>query len=271
MKRVTFRSFTLLFFFFLLSFNLVRLLSPDIHGFLAFLTLHPLWFYLPLISTYLGLSMVLAFFPCSGFHHQPVICRGETTNKEVSITFDDGPDPVITPKILDLLKTHGIQATFFIIGKRIEGNEELIKRIDNEGHSIGNHSFSHTNLWDFWTPGNMRRDLLQTERQIEQIIGKKVTLFRPPYGVINPMVERALRLSSYRVVAWSRRSFDTLAKNRERLVARVSQNLQPGEIILLHDTQSITVSALPEIIESIHAQQFRIVSLEQMIKPTAHA
>lgn len=271
MKLFNFRIATLLFFLLLLIFNLTRIfICPCNDGMSGFLTQNPLWFYLPLVALYLTIPVVLAFFPCSQFHHQPVICHGSRNERQVTITFDDGPDPETTPVILDILKQHRIPATFFIIGRKIEGNEDLLRRIDREGHTLGNHSFSHSNLWDFWLPVNLRNDILKTEAAIKQITGKKVRFFRPPYGVINPMVERALRTIRYTVVAWSRRSLDTATGNRERLIARTTDHLQPGEIILLHDTQKVTALALEQIIASILQQELRIVSLEKLINEIAY-
>jgi peptidoglycan-N-acetylglucosamine deacetylase len=271
MKIFNFRNATLLFFLLLLIFNLTRIfICPCNDGISGFLTQNPLWFYLPLVALYLTIPVILAFLPCSQFHHYPVICHGSRNERLVSITFDDGPDPAITPVILDILKQHRISATFFIIGRKIEGNEELVRRIDREGHTIGNHSFAHSNLWDFWSPDKLRKDLLKTEDIIKQVTGKKVRFFRPPYGVINPMVESALRTIRYTVVAWSRRSLDTATGSQERLISRATDRLQPGEIILLHDTQKVTAGALKQIIASILRQELRIVSLEKLINQAAY-
>ena len=142
---------------------------------------------------YLGISVTMAFFPSSGFHYPLVYSGGSRKGKSVSLSFDDGPDPVLSPEILDVLKKYKVPAGFFLIGKKISGNEALVKRICEEGHIIGNHSFSHSNLWDFMSSEKMAADIEKTVSAIRDVTGKSPRYFRPPYGVINPMVNKAVK------------------------------------------------------------------------------
>lgn len=271
MKRVNFKTTTILFFLFLLSFNIVRFfICPCETGVLGFFFHHPSWFYFPVVIIYLVVPVALSFIPCSQFHHYPVVCRGIGTEKTVSLTFDDGPDPENTPAILEVLRKHNVVGTFFLIGHKIEGNEDLVKIINKEGHTLGNHSFSHTNFWDFWPPFLIHRDLMRAGEMINQVVGKKPKFFRPPFGVINPMVSSALRKCGYSVIAWSRWSLDTAIKNPENLFKRITKGLSSGDIILMHDTQKVTTAILEKVIIEIHHQGFRIVPLEKLINLPAY-
>ena len=124
------------------------------------------------------------------------ICKGNRDKREVALTFDDGPDAQVTPMILDVLKEHNIKATFFIIGSKAEMNPELLKRIDKEGHIIGGHSYSHHFFFDFFSSSKMIREMKKTENMIHSIIGKKICLFRPPYGVTNPPLAKSIQSSA---------------------------------------------------------------------------
>jgi len=263
---MNFRLTTLLFFMLLLAFNLMRFLGDQCLFIpLAFLLQHPAYFYLPLVGLYLTIPVILSFFPCSLFHYKPVICKAKTTEKVVAITFDDGPDPEFSPLILDILRKHQIKATFFLIGKNIPGNEEIVKTMEKEGHIIGNHSYTHCNFWDFWPPARIYMDLLKNQSLIQSLTGKKVMYFRPPFGVINPMVSKAIRMTSSHVICWNIRSLDTLTQNRDALLKRITRNLKGGDIILLHDNREMTAGILDELIHEISIQGFRISPLDQMI------
>ena len=267
MKRFNFKTVTLLFFILLLAMNLLRwFVFPCEKGLCGFFYHHPLIFYIPLFSFYLFVPFVLSFFPCTRFHTRNIICHGDLSEKWISITFDDGPDPALTPKVLDILKKQSVPACFFLIGKKIPENEGVVKRIFLEGHETGNHSYSHSNAWDFQLPRKMLQDLMKTELLVENIIHRKMGLFRPPYGVVNPMVEAAIQRTPYTMIAWSIRSFDTLSSNEGHLLRRITKNLKPGDIILLHDNRQITVNFLEALIIAIREQGFQIVSLEKLLK-----
>lgn len=263
---MNFRSATLFFFLLLLVLNLIKfIICPCDFFIFNHFCHHPCFYYLPLIILYLVAPFILSFYPCSGFHYKPVICRKNTTSKVVALTFDDGPDPHISPVILDILRKKNVTSTFFIMGKHIPNHEAIVKRMSDEGHILGNHSYAHTNFWDFWPAKRIYRDIIQTETLIQTITGSKPMFFRPPYGVINPMVSRAIRKTSYKVIAWSNWSKDTLIREPEILLKRVIRKLTPGDIILMHDNQKITAGILERLIDEIHAKGFRIIPLDQLI------
>jgi len=250
----------------LLSFNVLSFfICPCNISFFSFFCLNSNIFYITLILAILIIPVVLSFFPSLEFHHKPVICRGKINEKEVALTFDDGPDPENTPVILNILERYHLKATFFIIGKKIIGNEDLIRQIIQKGHKIGNHSYEHSNLWDFQSSGMLRKDIQETHDLIFEITGATTNYFRPPYGVINPMIHNALRNFDYLVIAWSKRSLDTILKNDKKILRRTTKKLRPGDILLFHDTSKTTCILLEQIILTIQKANFEIVSLDKFI------
>jgi peptidoglycan/xylan/chitin deacetylase (PgdA/CDA1 family) len=207
----------------------------------------------------------------SQFHFR-VICKGKPNiKKQIALTFDDGVDPVQTPIILDTLKKYGIKATFFLIGKKLEGNEILVRRIFNEGHIIGNHSWSHSYWFDFYNSGRMCRELLKTDEMIENITGKKPRFFRPPYGVTNPMLKRALQTSGHLAIGWSIRSFDTQDKrSASEIINRVSSRMQSADIILFHDTSKEILNVIEEIINYGTENGFIFTGIDELIDEKAY-
>lgn len=267
MKKINFKTVTLVFFLLLLTFNLTAwVFCPCENGVPGYFYHHPWMFYGPLIAFYLIVPVILSFFPGSRFHTRNIICKADLKEKWISITFDDGPDPVFTPQILDILKNLQVPAVFFLIGHNIPGNEALVNRIFQEGHEIGNHSYCHPYLWDFWFPGMMRKDIFRTEKLVERIINRKMGFFRPPYGVVNPMVEAAVCRTQYKMITWSKRSLDTCIKDEGKILHRIADDLKPGDIILLHDTRQITLNLLEKLIKTIHDNDFQFVSIEQLLK-----
>lgn len=216
--------------------------------------------------------MILAwgsFCICSGFYVK-AFCRARTDKKLLSLTFDDGPHPDITPMVLDLLRSHNIKAGFFLIGKNIEENRGLVKRMVAEGHVVGNHSYAHTNNYGFLGTKKVVSDLEKNEALIESIIGQKVRLFRPPFGVTNPNIGKAARLLDYSVVGWSIRSLDTIGKDPQKTIKRVIGRLKPGRVILLHDDREHIIPILKEVIEKSMAEGYEFVSPDELLNIKAY-
>lgn len=175
--------------------------------------------------------------------------------KEVALTFDDGP-AAPTGIILDALAKEKVKATFFLIGKNIAGNEALVKRMADEGHAIGNHSFSHNVNFDWQSASAMQSELEQTNTAIESVTGTPVKLFRPPYGVTNPNLAKAVARCELKSIGWSLRSMDTVAKDEAQLLKKILRNVRPGGIILLHDRCPITANILPALIQELKKRGF---------------
>lgn len=182
--------------------------------------------------------------------------------KQVALTFDDGP-ATPTATILDILKAEQVKATFFIIGRQIAGNEALLKRIQEEGHVLGNHSFDHRSDFDWQSAKRMQAELQQTNTAISTITGQEVKLFRPPYGVTNPNLAKAIRLCGLRSIGWTLRSYDTVARDEEKLLKKLVRKSRPGSIILLHDRCAITATILPELIRQLKAEGYTFACIRQ--------
>lgn len=195
----------------------------------------------------------------------------ENKNNEVAITFDDGPDPENTLIILEILKKHGILATFFCIGHKIQDQCKIIQSIIDEGHLIGNHSFTHHFFFDLKSEKEMIDELKQTNQSVIDCTGKEMKYFRPPYGVTNPNLAKAIKATNLYSIGWSVRPMDTVAKSDKKLIASIVENLKSGDIIVLHDTSKITLKNLEQIIISIKSKGFCIVSLDQLLKIKAYA
>lgn len=199
-----------------------------------------------------------------------VVCNGQTAEKVVSLTFDDGPDNQLTPKLLDQLHELGIPATFFCIGKKVAENKDLLHRMDQEGHLIGTHSFTHSNWFDFFSSTRMRKELEESTKSIFHLIGKKPLLFRPPYGVINPMLKKALRGSGLIVIGFSNRAWDTSSRNEDTIRSRIIKNIRPGDIILLHDTIPETIEIIKSLAGILNEDGYRIISLDKLLNISAY-
>jgi peptidoglycan-N-acetylglucosamine deacetylase len=202
------------------------------------------------------------------YHNSPIfgrpITKLDTRDRAVALTFDDGPNPDATPPILDALKTRGVRATFFILGRHAEQWPELVKRIADEGHAIGNHGYFHRKL-HFKSPSYVRNDLGLGTRAIESAGGGRPKLFRAPHGFRSPWVTSIARSLGQRTVGWSFGVWDTARPGVEEIVRRIVTGARPGSILLLHDgdgydprgDRSQTAQAVPLIVDQMLAHGYR--------------
>lgn len=166
------------------------------------------------------------------------------------LTFDDGPHPVYTPLILDLLDQYHIKAIFFCIGKNADAHPEIVRRIAESGHLIGNHTFYHSIRSTFYGWKKYLSEINTTTVLLEKITGKKVLYYRPPFGITNPSIAKAIRKSGLVTMAWNIRTFDTLAKDPHRPIRKIEKYWNPHSIILLHDRLNVTVDILQYLLEN---------------------
>jgi peptidoglycan/xylan/chitin deacetylase (PgdA/CDA1 family) len=166
----------------------------------------------------------------------PIFYKGHLFRKYRSkrncISFDDGPASNYTTEILQLLKQDNVKATFFCIGNRIAGNENIIKKIKEDGHIIGNHSYSHHFWFDIFSSKKMLDDLKKMDQETERVTGMLPKLFRPPYGVTNPNLRKAIIKGDYTPIGWSVRSMDTVIKDEKKLLDKINRSLKPGAVFL---------------------------------------
>lgn len=176
------------------------------------------------------------------------ISRLNTREKQLVLTFDDGPHPDITPQILAILKKYNIRAVFFCTGKNIENQPDLAQKIVADGHRTGNHTMNHRFCFPFYPVARMKKEIADCQALIDSLQPAEMArLFRPPFGVTNPTLKRALKDSGYQVFGWDIRSLDTARLPSEILFKRIIRRIKPGSIILFHDTMPKT----PDILERV--------------------
>ena len=178
-----------------------------------------------LVSVVIIVSVMAYFFYASysirACIYMRVFCCKKTEEKIIAITFDDGPDPIQTPKVLKVLRETHIPACFFCIGNKIKGNEELLRQIIKEGHRIGNHSFSHSGYFPLYTFKRMCHDLITCQQELEKVTGQPVRWFRPPFGVTNPTLAKAVRRLGYIPIGWNIRTLDTQQPTPEKIIKHI--------------------------------------------------
>ncbi|MGH9470064.1 MAG: polysaccharide deacetylase family protein [Terriglobia bacterium] len=222
--------------------------------------------------------VALLFYGCSVPSSQlfgPSLVRGPRGRHCVALTFDDGPTPPHTERILDILKEYGVTATFFVNGKLVDRFPETLRRIAGENHAIGNHTYSHLFLY-LKTRKRIAAEIDRTQEAIERVTGQRPKIFRSPYGVRWFGLFRVLRQRGMRSVQWSDTGFDWIKKNTPADIARKTlKNVRDGSVILLHDgcgalepeqaDQSATAAALPIIIEGVRKRGFTFVALDEFL------
>ena len=187
--------------------------------------------------------------------------QAEKNKKVVALTFDDGPDGNTTPQALDILAKYKIKATFFVQGKNIAGNEAILKRMQADGHEIGNHSWNHPVLTQL-SLEDAKKQITDTEDAIKNVLGKSSKLMRPPYGAISDDIRNSLDLS---FILWNVDSLDWKTKNEASIFTEIQHQTSDGSIILLHDIHQPSVNSLPKVIEYLQEQGYSFVTVSEML------
>jgi peptidoglycan-N-acetylglucosamine deacetylase len=190
---------------------------------------------------------------------------------EVALTIDDGPDPDVTPAVLDLLARHQVRATFFCIGERVVRHPELARRITREGHEIGNHTAHHRHGFSLFGPAAIRREITAAQAQIQAVCQVAPRFFRAPAGLRNPFLQPCLADQQLRLVSWTRRGFDTVNGNADAVLHRLIRNLAAGDVLLLHDGHAarapdgtpVILAVLPRLLATLAGRQLRCVTLSE--------
>lgn len=198
-------------------------------------------------------------------------CRAEGCGHVIALTFDDGPDPLRTPKVLDVLARHKAQAAFFLIGEKASAHPELVRRILSEGHTIGNHTYTHSGLFPLNSSRKIREELRCTAETLARITGRKPRLFRPPFGVTNPLIGCAVRKAGYDSVGWSVRSLDTISRTpRQKVLARILRGIHDGAVILLHDRCEASAELLEALLIELERRGYAIKKPEELFHLEAY-
>ena len=200
---------------------------------------------------------------------QMVFNRGYPLDKKIALTFDDAPDDKVTYKILDILKEKQVKVTFFIIGSSAAKYLESLQRIHDEGHAIGNHTWSHNSKY---TKESIVNEVLETEKIISQVTGQHVHLYRPPYGALDEEFVPVLYEMGFHIIGWNSDSFDWRGLDKDKVVANIFRNVAPGTIVLQHsyNTPKLagTINALPEIIDRLRTEGYTFVTLPELLIDT---
>ena len=218
-----------------------------------------------LLIEILGASKLSANF------HFKSVCHAETNEKIISITFDDGPHGEATEKVLAVLKEFNVAATFFCIGKKIDHEPLLGKKMSDAGHIIANHSYTHGNLFDLQPTNKLTEELDLTNKTIKNLIGKAPLFFRPPYGVATPALGRAIQKTNMVSVGWNIRSFDTSIKDPEKIFQKIKPQIKPGSIVLLHDRVEGCDMVVRFLINYLKENHYTIVNLDKLLNKPAYA
>jgi peptidoglycan/xylan/chitin deacetylase (PgdA/CDA1 family) len=195
---------------------------------------------------------------------------------EVSITIDDGPDPAVTPAVLDLLDAHRARATFFCIAQNAQAHPQLCREIVRRGHSVQNHTHRHSHAFSFSGPRGFAREIQQAQDTLSQVTGQRPVFFRAPAGFRNLFLAPVLHEVGLQLVSWTRRGFDTVTASPQQVLARLTRGLRAGDILLLHDANSerapsgkpVVLEALPALLMRIEQAGLHTVTLPQAMQPT---
>ncbi len=187
------------------------------------------------------------------------------SDNSIAITFDDGPHPQLTPKLLDLLKERGIKATFYVIGKNVEAYPDITKRIIAEGHEIGNHTWNHPALTKIGA-AKVKSEMDRTTEIIVKTTGVKPATMRPPYGATNASLNKKLDEEyGMKVILWSVDPQDWKYRNADRVASQLIENAKSGGILLAHDIHASTVAAMPRTLDALTAKGFNFVTVTELL------
>lgn len=193
-----------------------------------------------------------------------------TKEKRVAITFDDGPDKTYTPQILDILKSHQVKATFFLIGEKANEHPDVVKRIYAEGHDLGNHTWNHRQLSKM-PAADIEAEIARTDDLLKKTSGTAPKLFRSPYGETSEDIMRTAAQTGHSVIGWSVDTRDWEGHSAEAILATVKKELKPGAVILMHSAggkggnRANTVKALPQVIAYLKQQGYRIETVSELM------
>jgi len=225
--------------------------------------------------------IILAVVSFTVFFDQAVIVRRDTiyripsSEKAVALTFDDGPSPVWTPRILDVLKEAQVKATFFMLGMHVQRYPDVARRVAEEGHEIGNHTYDHRGVF-YYKPEELNKEVTDAEKIIKSVTGIKTKYFRPPKAWLTSKEKKQLKDMGYETLLWSLNSKDWVTFDDRYIVQYILHHIRPGDILLFHDSGGVfrpeggkrkeTVKAVGRLIEKLKERGYRFVTISQLLE-----
>lgn len=194
-----------------------------------------------------------------------LLMRGDPAKKQVALTFDDGPHPKYTPKILEILRRYNIKATFFLVGELAERNPALVKAEVGGGHNVGNHTYHHVNLTKI-PSGYIATEIKACGLVLSKIIGRPPHLFRPPGGDYNDNVAQVAEALGYKLILWTDDPGDYASPGADVITQRIIEKVEPGGIILIHDGVKETIDVLPKVIQTLKDKGYEFVTIDEMMR-----
>lgn len=196
------------------------------------------------------------------------IARGQ-----IALTFDDGPDPEVTPRVLDLLDTAGARASFFCIGRRARAHPALVRQIVARGHRVENHGDAHSKAFAAYGYGRMRADIEAAQNALADLTGQRPRFFRPLGGLRSPLLDPVLARLDLRLASWTRRGFDSVHRDPQRVYRRLVRGLAAGDVLLLHDGfaartergEPVSLAVLPQLLAAMRASGLQSVTLADAV------
>ena len=243
---------------------LVRL-SAGLHGSAACaLAWHPGWWggAIAAVAANHALLGAAGMWPRSQWLGPTLYRLPDGPARAVGLTFDDGPDPAVTPYVLDILEAAGARASFFCIGRRAQAHPALLRRMVAGGHGVGNHSHTHPAAFAALPLGALRREVERAQAVLAELTGQKPLWFRAPMGLRSPLLDPVLSRAGLQQAAWSRRGYDTRCGVAARVLARLTKSVVAGDVLLLHDGNSArTVGDIAVVLQVLPALLGRLAEL----------
>lgn len=234
----------------------------------------PIWLALGGLGAYVAFCFVGVLVPRLEMFGD-ILWRGDAKSGGVALTFDDGPHPETTRRILAVLAEADARATFFVLGAKAARHPDVLRDVVAAGHSVGLHGYDHDRLYSLKSPSAVAADIERTRAVVERETGVRPTWFRPPVGQVSPRTSEGAKRAGVEIVGWSVRGLDGLrSADPGRVALRVERGIEPGAIVLLHDAAEhddfvpASIAALPRVLESIAKKGLRVVSLETLFERT---
>jgi len=223
----------------------------------------------------LGVAVFTIFYDQAVLVRRDTVYVGRVSEKVVALTFDDGPSPVWTPQILDVLKKGQVKATFFMLGEHVVKYPEVAKRVAAEGHEIENHTYDH-HVLIYYTMEELEKEVKEAEKTIKEVTGQATRYFRPPKAWLTAAEKKKLEEMGYKTVLWTLNSKDWVTFDDKYIIRYILKRVQPGDIILFHDSGGVfkveggdrheTVLAVGRLIEGLKERGYRFVTIKELLE-----